>query len=621
VDSERRIMSGRKDQNPVLILGAAPRISLAIARSLHHQGISVEVASFQPEEPILRSRAVREFHRLPSRVQGDDAFAAALLALIRKKQFDTILPAGDPALAALAGLYHELSPLLHVGCPPPRTVERVLNKSLTLDAAQQCDIRVPFTCTVASVAELEAVAPQLQFPVVAKPEKKGAATFRIFYFQSLQQLSAALASSAWGNVLLQEYCPGVGVGIEILIHQGECLAKFQHRRLKEAPASGGVAILAVAEEPDPELVRSSMQLLRALEWEGVAMVEYRVDREAGRSALMEVNGRFWGSVSFPVAAGINFPYYYWQVLHGEQPVVPERYRVGMRWRWSPGYFDRMQSIIFRNAARMGPKPSLVRELLLATADFSPLIKEAAWSWSDPFPFFAETGSMLWSSTSALTKAAFRKVAPRKLQSYLGIYSRLTPEARSKYASLRLRDAVGFQAPNGHTTARVAAESTHSVLFVCYGNLMRSPMAETMLRRALAERGVRDVVVKSAGLHAKPGRRAHTWAIAVSRELGMPLDEHRAQPTTSELIASSDLIFAMDYENLAELESLYPDAKDKILMLSRYADGPQRNREIPDPYFGDIETTRRCYSVLSQCTDGFAEQMASARPGKPVSVST
>ena len=570
----------------------------------------MEVASFQPEEPDISSRSIHRFHRLPAWRKDPPAFARALLSLVREAQFDTILPAGDPPLAALANLYDELSPLLHVGCPSPQAAERVLNKSLTLEAAQRCGIRVPFTCSVESVAELESVASKLRFPVVAKPEKKGAAAFRIFYFQSVQELSTALAVNAWGNVLLQEYCPGVGVGVEILIHKGECIAKFQHRRLKEAPATGGVAILAVADEPDPELVRSSMQLLRALEWDGVAMVEYRVDRETGSSALMEVNGRFWGSVSFPVAAGINFPYYYWQVLHGEQPVVPERYPVGMRWRWTPGYLDRMQSLIFRNAGRLGPKPSIARELL-AIADFSPLIKEAVWSWSDPFPFFAEMATMLWLFGSALFKSALRRTAPRKLQSYLGIYSRLKPEARSKYAKLRIRDAIGVHARNGHSTARVATENAPSVLFVCYGNLMRSPMAEAMLKRALTERGISNVVVKSAGLHAVPGREAHTWAIAVSRELGMKLDEHRAQPTTPELIASSDLIFAMDYENLAELESLYPDAKHKILLLSEYANGPHRNREIPDPYFGDIETTRRCYAVLRECVANLAHEVESA----------
>ncbi|OLE14171.1 MAG: hypothetical protein AUG89_03130 [Acidobacteria bacterium 13_1_20CM_4_56_7] len=489
-----------------------------------------------------------------------------MLDLVRERQFDTILPAGDPALAALRDLYDELSPTVHVGCPPPAVVERVLNKSLTLEAAQKVGIRVPFTCTI-TADQLDSVAPQLRFPVVAKPAKKGAAAFKVFYFHTLQDLSKALTANAWGPVMLQEYCPGVGVGIEILIHKGECIARFQHRRLKEAPVSGGVAILAVAEEPDPELFASSMALLRALEWEGVAMVEFRSDRQTGTSALMEVNGRFWGSVSFPIVAGVDFPLYYWQVLHGERPTVPPRYSVGMRWRWSPGYVDRLQSFLFRNTGQPGPRPSLLRDLMRTPADFSPLIREAVWSWSDPRPFFEESARAVWSLLAAPSTSALRRVVPSKLKKYAAIYFRLPRQMRTTYIRLRIHDMLSLSSQNGRP---------------------------------------------AAGLHASPGREAHAWAIAVSQEIALPLDQHRAQLLTPELISSSDAIFAMDFENLAELETLYPAAKHKIFLLGSYAEAKGTNQEIPDPYFGDIDTPRRCYSVLSKCIDNLASDIASSR---------
>lgn len=570
----------------------------------------MEIASFQPEEGALRSRAVRAFHRLPDWRKNSNEFAAALLALVREGRFDLILPAGDPSLAALADLYDELSPLLHVGCPAPGAVERVLNKSLTLETAKRCGIRVPFTCTIASLAELDAIAPQLRFPVVVKPEKKGASTFRVFYFSSLPELAEAIEDNKWGSVLLQEYCPGVGVGIELLLHKGECIAKFQHRRLKEAPATGGVAILAVAEEPDPELVRLSMELLRALDWEGVAMVEYRVDRKTGSSVLMEVNGRFWGSVSFPIAAGVDFPFYYWQLCHGELPNVPAKYPVGMRWRWSPGYLDRMQSILFRPAGSLGRRPSIARELLQSATEFSPFANEALWSWSDPLPFFVEFGRMLGSFCTTVCKSAFRRLAPRKLKAYLNVYFRVDQQCRPIYARLRIRSALGMNAQNGWRAPDIMPEKAKSFLFICFGNLMRSPIAEAMLKHVLAERGVEGAVVRSAGLHALNGREAHPWALAVSRELGIPLDQHRAQLLTPELVSSSDLIFAMDFENLAELQTLYPESRNKILLLSRYAEGRQRNREIPDPYFGDMDTTRRCYAVIHTCIDNLADKIGS-----------
>lgn len=220
--------------------------------------------------------------------------------------------------------------------------------------------------------------------------------------------------------------------------------------------------------------------------------------------------------------------------------------------------------------------------------------------------------MLRSVLGSVLKSAFRRIAPRKLMVYLQIYSRLDPQSRPAYASLRIRGALGIKSQNERRPREVTPEDANSFLFVCFGNIMRSPMAEAMLKHVLAARGIDGPVVRSAGLHAVPGREAHSCALAVSLELGIPLDQHRAQPLTSELVSGSDLIFAMDFENLAELETLYPAARNKIFLLSRYAEGRQRNREIPDPYFGDIETTRRCYSVLRACIDNLARKIGSAR---------
>jgi len=69
---------------------------------------------------------------------------------------------------------------------------------------------------------------------------------------------------------------------------------------------------------------------------------------------------------------------------------------------------------------------------------------------------------------------------------------------------------------------------------------------------------------------------------------------------------------MDFENLAELYAVYPEARHKIHMLSAFAEGKQRNREITDPYYGDEETTRQCYSILMQCVGNLARSVLHAR---------
>lgn len=130
------------------------------------------------------------------------------------------------------------------------------------------------------------------------------------------------------------------------------------------------------------------------------------------------------------------------------------------------------------------------------------------------------------------------------------------------------------------------------------------MSEALLKRELAlHQGAASVI--SAGLHATPGTRAHPWALAAARELGISLDHHRSQLLTAEMVEQADAIFAMDYQNQVELLTYYPNARGKIFMLAAYAEDSYRSIEIPDPYYGDAQQTLRCYRVLQTCIQNVA----------------
>lgn len=156
--------------------------------------------------------------------------------------------------------------------------------------------------------------------------------------------------------------------------------------------------------------------------------------------------------------------------------------------------------------------------------------------------------------------------------------------------------TGLQSQN----ARRVPVDAKSLVFVCFGNIMRSAMAEALLVRALQETGRTDIHVTSAGLHAGNGAEAHPWAQLAAAAEGISLSGHRAQLLRREMVEHADAILAMDFQNKAELLALYPDATDRIFMLSAYADPPWKNREIPDPYFGDEAKTRSCCRALEVC---------------------
>ena len=375
---------------PVLILDGPPRIVVTVARCLHRLGVAVDVAQLSSEDvPGLPSRAIRRVIRLRDHREDPDRFLAEFQQLIKAGGYDMLIPASDPALILIGRYYDALGPLLRVCCPPPEVTRRVLDKALTVEAAKRCGVSVPRTFRLGDTES------ESSFPVVAKPVDK-TKTGRVQYFHSAEELRSAAEADPdlCSSYLLQEYFHGDGVGIETLISDGRPLVMFQHRRLKEYPARGGVSVLAVSEPVDPELGRLALTLLGELNWDGVAMVELRHDRATGRASLIEVNGRYWGSLPLSVYAGLSFPAYEWQLAHGETPRPPADYRQGVRIRWTVGAAARLAELGQDWFAGRIKLSRLAAETVQFAGDFRPGTRDALWSWSDPLPALAEASSVL-----------------------------------------------------------------------------------------------------------------------------------------------------------------------------------------------------------------------------------
>ena len=203
------------------------------------------------------------------------------------------------------------------------------------------------------------------------------------------------------------------------------------------------------------------------------------------------------------------------------------------------------------------------------------------------------------------KGALRRFIPDSLLKERSIIQNLGPKAGRAYTRLRLLDAFGIRTSN----RRMASPSARSFVFVCYGNIMRSALAEFLMRQVLYDAGLTgQVQIVSAGLHASPGREAHPWAQQAATELGISLSEHHAKSFSLNMAEQADCVFAMDFQNKAELLTHYPSIREKIFMLSAYAEGPWKYREIPDPYHGDVQSTLLCGQQLRTCVRNLIESL-------------
>ena len=378
-------------KRPVLLLGFAPRIIVPVSRSLRRHGVPVDVANFRGS-PGIYSSAIQECRSLQRPDLDRKEFARQLRRFIVERAHDMLIPTDDWMLTAVVQHYDDLADLLHIACPPPAITRLVLDKTETLKIAQSCGIPVPQTVVVSKSAELRDLIGGLPFPWIVKPAQRETRT---------EELKTCILSTA-GDIaksfpvgrefvppmLVQEYCAGTGVGVEILLHQGECIAAFQHRRLKELPYTGGFSVMAVAEAVNESLLQSSLALLHALRWNGIAMVEYRIDAP-GRAVLMEVNGRYWGTLSLPILAGLDFPLYHWQLVHGERPEIPQSYTIGTTWRWTAGYLGRLYFLLAKSRHSAEAREVLRKNIRQLRRDFSPSVSDAMWRSSDPIPSIVE----------------------------------------------------------------------------------------------------------------------------------------------------------------------------------------------------------------------------------------
>ena len=201
-------------------------------------------------------------------------------------------------------------------------------------------------------------------------------------------------------------------------------------------------------------------------------------------------------------------------------------------------------------------------------------------------------------------AAARTLLPKGVIHELQQFRAYTTEQRTLFLKLRLSNRLGLTKPDLATLPI----TVRAVLFVCYGNIMRSPMCEALLNAELASCRDRQFKVMSAGLNALPGRPAHSWAITAAQDFAISLENHRAQSLTPEMVSAADAIFVMDYHNQVQLQSRWADVGKKVFLIGLHAGNNRRPVEISDPYYAGLEGTKSCYRVLSTCIRNLAQDL-------------
>jgi len=311
----------------VLVLDGHSRAALETLQSLGRAGVQVDLAAEAQDCLAMHSRYVSRKLQQPSQGQ---AFEAWLREQDELRNYTLIVPATEASLLGLRQL-DENDPLRHKAViPGDEALDVALDKEKTWRLAYQLGIPTPAKTLLSTLGD---VGNAQTFPLVLKPTRS-----KVIVNGALRTLAVAVVKNEtelqeqlrqWipvTPVQQQEYVSGNGIGVEFLFNRGKKIWYFAHERAHEYPLTGGASSYRRSIDPPQAMLHDAEKLLTALDWHGVAMVEFKMNA-SGQYWLMEINPRLWGSLALSIDAGVDFPRGLLQIARGNAPAPQPKYKV------------------------------------------------------------------------------------------------------------------------------------------------------------------------------------------------------------------------------------------------------------------------------------------------------
>lgn len=583
-------MRADRESRRVLVLDGELPAALAIVRSLGRRGVRVDVAERRPACLSSHSRYAQGEITYPDPLADPGGFVRRIADVLSRTTYDLVIPVAEDTVQPLAAARASIEPLAKLAIAPSDALAVITDKAKTVALAEQLGVPIPKSRTFEDLRALEDAAGAFAYPVVVKPSrsisdggKAERSKLKVMYAHDpneLVQLSKEPLDKI-GAVIVQEYFRGAGVGVEILADRGEVVYAFQHKRLHELPLTGGGSCLRVSVPVNPGLLDHARALMRATSWHGVAMVEFKLDEATGESRLMEINGRFWGSLPLAVAAGADFPYYLLELLTRDRrpPAdAPPTVNGVLSRKLLDDLYWYIQVLRPNQDEPLIEWPSKKRALEDLLTAFTPRHHFDVQAIADPRPGVVDA------------IRAGRWFAERI-------------ESNARHAMVKSTQARAQKRGTLHERLSGAGE----ILFVCHGNINRSVLAERHLTSLLSPSP--RVAIRSAGFHQHAGRPPDPSMVREARRHGLELDGASSRTLDAQMIERADVVLAMEVKHLLRLHEEHPSARKKSFLLGAAAEPGDAPLEIADPYGGDEPAFARCFGEVTACTAAIARTLA------------
>ena len=373
--------------------------ALAVTRSLGRAKHWVAVGSnLGLDAPAASSRYCRLSFKHPVPSEDVSGFLEAVLQFAHQNAIELIIPVTDWTVLPLSKYRDQFEGVCRLALGPHSALEIGADKFKTVSLARELQIPVPETSLIQSCDELDGAAANCDFPVVVKDrfsarwEGNRAILGSVAYAYSKDDLRQKVANrlEQAGDVLIQQFVPGEGMGFSSLATEQGVFLPFMWSRLRETDPRGSGSSASKSIPIAAGVQETSAALVTRVGLQGISMVEFKRPRNGGAPVLMEINARPWGSMQLPISCGVDYPVFLvdW-LLNGRTPPRQIEYKQGITCRRLTSELTHLEHT-FRGtpAGWPMPYPGFFRTLLNISVPWYPGMRYSDFWFRDPVPGYA-----------------------------------------------------------------------------------------------------------------------------------------------------------------------------------------------------------------------------------------
>ncbi len=362
-----------KTKRKILVLDGGNQNALAIVRHLGTANeYHIDLVAYNKLSPALFSKFVNKKYVITSPKKYISSFYEDLISILKTETYFLVMPVGFSSFEVCMNHREEIEKYTKISLTNRNAFDIASSKQKTYALAEELGIPYPKTWKIYTESDIETV--ELTYPVVIKaPFEMGKNVVEYAHSKeeaifSFKKMSRKYEFTAPNFPIVQEYITGEGYGFFAFYDQGECKRSFMHKRIRENPPSGGVSTCAES-FCDEQLFNYGKKILDALHWNGVAMVEFKMDVKDGIYKLMEINPKFWGSLELAIVSGVDFPNLILKKAGGEPLEISQKFEQ-QRFQWL------LNGELFHFFSRPFSLLGILKDILFSKKDF--------W-WSDIVP--------------------------------------------------------------------------------------------------------------------------------------------------------------------------------------------------------------------------------------------